>query len=46
MAGEDEQLARAGLLAGLLAEGETSVSQAGIVSDRYPGLLKELARLR
>lgn len=44
--GEDEQLARAGLLAGLLADGETTVSEARVLSDRYPSLLKELARLR
>jgi 3-phosphoshikimate 1-carboxyvinyltransferase len=44
--GEDEQMARAGLLAGILAGGETTVSQARVISDRYPGLLKELARLR
>ncbi|MDD5627881.1 MAG: hypothetical protein PHU21_02370 [Elusimicrobia bacterium] len=43
---EDERLARAGLLAGLLDEGGTVVSEAGIVSDRYPRLLKQLARLR
>jgi 3-phosphoshikimate 1-carboxyvinyltransferase len=44
-AGEDERLARAGLLAGLLADGETAVSQARVLHDRYPGLLKQLARL-
>jgi 3-phosphoshikimate 1-carboxyvinyltransferase len=45
-AGEDVQFARAALLAGLLADGETSVSEARVVSDRYPGLIKEIARLR
>jgi len=46
LAGEDEPLARAGLLAGLLADGETTVLEARVLSDRYPGLPKELARLR
>jgi 3-phosphoshikimate 1-carboxyvinyltransferase len=45
-AGEDEALARAGVLAGLLADGETTVSQARVLSDRTPGLLKELGKLR
>lgn len=44
-AGEDEKLVRAALLAGLLAEGETTVSGAGMMHDRYPGLLKQLSRL-
>jgi 3-phosphoshikimate 1-carboxyvinyltransferase len=44
-AGEDEGLARAGLLAGLLVDGETTVSQAEVLHDRYPGLSRDLAKL-
>ncbi|MCX5793932.1 MAG: hypothetical protein NTY77_00365 [Elusimicrobia bacterium] len=45
-ADEELQLARAGILAGILADGETTVSQTGVLSDRYPALLKDLSRLR